>query len=112
MHTTKPWSNDSQSAFYNLLDRENLHRTEGSSGVSSLCKLVRLLGYKDPMYFGRLGEGGIVGDLICFFEDNPGAIEALHQWIADNADSFDALEDYQDDENDEDDDNDEDESNC
>lgn len=94
---------DYQSAFYNLLDCENLYRTEGSSGVSNLCKLVRLLGYKDPMYFGRMSDGGIIGDLTCFLEDNPGAIAAIHDWIVDNADNFDALEDYKCDDSDDDD---------
>lgn len=105
---SKPWSNDSELAFYNLLEVEDLCATEGSRGVSNLCKLVRLLGYQDPMHFGHLSQGGIIGDLTCFLEDNPGAISAIHDWIANNSDSFDPIKDYLDleeeDEDEEDDD--------
>ena len=59
--------------------------TEGNRGFSALCQLCRHLGFKDP--FNQLmNNDGIscVGDLMCFLEDNPGAIGALYDWINDN----------------------------
>lgn len=75
-----------------LVKENGLHRVEGSKGVSNLCKLVSLLGYKDPQYNGSLSEGGHLGDLMCFLEDNPGAIEAIVTWAEENEDCF-ALDD-------------------
>lgn len=50
---------------------------------AALAKLVRELGYRgvaDQMYFNN---GACASDLISFFEDNPGAIAAVLDWIAD-----------------------------
>lgn len=63
------------------IDQEEMYRVEGRTGVKNLCKLVRAIGYKDPMYFGQLSSDAAIGDLICFFEDNSGAIEAVIEWI-------------------------------
>jgi hypothetical protein len=63
--------------------QENLHRTEGRRGVEQLCQLTRALGYRDSQYFGQLTSKASLGDLVMFLEDNPGAIEALHEWIRD-----------------------------
>ena len=65
------------------MEQENLYRTEGRRGVEALCQLTRAIGYKDPQYFGQLTSKASIGDLICFLEDNPGAIEAIHDWIRD-----------------------------
>lgn len=65
-----------------LIDQEELYRTEGSRGFSNLCKIVRMIGYKDPLNQGQLSQGGSTGDLMCFFEDNSGAIDAVIDWIA------------------------------
>lgn len=64
-----------------FLDEEKLYNFEGRRGVVNLCKLVAALGYKDPMYFGQLECGATLGDLIEFFQDNSGAIEAVVEWI-------------------------------
>jgi hypothetical protein len=63
------------------MDQENLHRTEGRRGVENLCQVVRAVGYRDPMYWGQLSNKAAVGDLLLFLEDNPGAIEAMFNWI-------------------------------
>lgn len=55
---------------------------EGSRGVKNLCQIVNAMGYKDPMHFGQF-EKASYGDLIAFLEDNPGAIEAIKEWIVD-----------------------------
>lgn len=64
------------------IEQEQLYRTEGRKGVENLCRLVGALGYRDPMYFGQF-EGGSLGTLINFLEDNPGAITAIIEWIGD-----------------------------
>ena len=56
-------------------DHKRVQCMEGSSGCQNLCKLVRAMGYRDAM-------NRQYGDLIKFFEDNPGAIEAVIDWIA------------------------------
>lgn len=60
-----------------VLDTKNLHQIEGPRGVKNLNTFVGLLGYSDPA-----GSSGEHGQLIRFLEDNPGAIEALHNWVA------------------------------
>ncbi len=58
-------------------------RGEGESGVKNLARLCRGLGYSDFMNFGQF-EGACYGDLINFLEDNPGAVDAICEWIEDN----------------------------
>jgi len=67
------------------IEQEKLYNTEGRRGVVNLCKLVSALDYRDPQYFGQLERGACIGDLICFLEDNSGAIQALQEWIIDTA---------------------------
>jgi hypothetical protein len=49
-----------------------------------LCKLASKLGYKDPFYQLQNSDGSVVGDLLAFFEDNPGACEAVIEWASEN----------------------------
>lgn len=63
------------------MDQNKLYRLEGHRGVETLCQLARAIGYRDPQNFGRLSSGAAIGDLISFFEDNSGAIEAVIEWI-------------------------------
>jgi hypothetical protein len=63
------------------LSQKSMHRTEGMAGVKNLCRIVRALGYKDDMYRMQLDVGCALGDLLEFLQDNPGAIEALIDWI-------------------------------
>jgi hypothetical protein len=67
--------------FDELQTQEKLTRTEGRRGVENLATSVAALGYHDPMYFGQFSAKASFGDLIAFFEDNPGAIEAVFEWI-------------------------------
>lgn len=54
--------------------------------VEQLCELVEKIGYKgNQLYFG---SGACIGSLIEFFNDNPGAIEAVQQFIAENAEAY------------------------
>lgn len=62
------------------MDQEKFNRLEGRAGVENLCKIARVLGYKDTQYFGQF-LGGCIGDLIEFLEDNPGALQAIATWI-------------------------------
>jgi hypothetical protein len=64
------WSNQTMS-----------HSSDGRRGLINLCKLVRVIGYKDRQYFGQLDSDCSIGDLINFLEDNSGCIEAIKEWI-------------------------------
>lgn len=67
--------------------KENkLYRTEGTAGVKNLCKIVHALGTDDPQYFGQFEPNGSYGMLVNFLEDNPGAVEAILDWIKENGD--------------------------
>lgn len=66
-----------------FIDQEGIHNFEGRRGVVNLCRLVRALGYKDPYHQMQLSEKASIGDLIMFLEDNPGAMEAIVNWVAD-----------------------------
>lgn len=59
--------------------------TEGETGVKNLARLVNNLGYVDRTYFGQF-QGASYGDLINFLEDNPGAVEAVQEWIIEQDD--------------------------
>ncbi len=70
------------------IENENLGRNEGSEGVKNLCKIVEVLGYKDPMHFGQ-HEKGSYGSLIDFLEDNSGAVDAIIDFIKDSGEDID-----------------------
>lgn len=67
--------------FDRLIEVEKLDRTEGPKGVENLAKLVHFMGYSDFQHYGQLRGGACLGDILEFLEDNPGAIEALQNWI-------------------------------
>ncbi len=49
-----------------------------------LCRLVEELDYRhDPKQLQN-NNGSYVSSLLHFFDDNPGAMEAVQEWIADN----------------------------
>lgn len=50
--------------------------------VKGLCKLANELDYHDPFGYGRLDNDCCLGDLLEFFEDNPGAVDAVIEWVA------------------------------
>lgn len=53
--------------------QEKCYRLEGSTGVRNLEKIVEALGY-DSRFAGSA--------IINFLEDNPGAQQAIYDWIA------------------------------
>ena len=64
------------------IDQESLTSFEGQRGVKNLAKLVNALGYSDTINrYGQMAGGACMGDIFVFLEDNPGAIEALIEWI-------------------------------
>lgn len=80
---------DFEEVFDAYLDQENLYRTEGEQGFNNLCMIANALGYKDVMGFGSLPNGAHVGDFMEFLSDNPGAVEAIHEWIRENGEKTD-----------------------
>lgn len=62
-------------------------RFEGNAGVRNLAILANKLGYKDTTYFGQFGQASY-GDLIDYLEDNPGAIEAVYNFMNENSEEI------------------------
>lgn len=59
-------------------------------GSEGLCKLAELIGYNQ----GHLSQlqcnnGAFVSSLLAFFDDNPGAIEAVQEFVAESIDFYD-----------------------
>lgn len=73
-------------------------KTEGEQGSEDLCKLAELLGYKGYPNQLACSNGAYVSSLLHFFEDNPGCVEAIHDWVrntfADDIESNDADVEY------------------
>ena len=63
-----------------------------------LCKLAELLGYRDKHGQLQCTNGAFVSSLMSFFDDNPGAIEAVHDFVMDKIDSYDLDEEDEGDE--------------
>jgi hypothetical protein len=62
-----------------FIDQKNLYRFEGDKGVENLSQIVEALGYKATGFrYGTLIES--------FLSDNPGAQEALVDWIRETID--------------------------
>lgn len=68
-------------------------------GAQDLCKLVEMLGYRGPIDQLACSNGAYVSSLLAFFDDNPGAMEAVQEFIKDNIDGYEL--DEEDDEEDE-----------
>lgn len=62
---------------------DDIEDTDQSS--KGLARLARKLGYKDPFKQLMYDDGSVVGDLLEFLDDNPGACEAVIEWVLDNA---------------------------
>ena len=60
------------------IERFRLRRSE------DLCLLVEELGYRQDPKQLQNNNGAYVSSLLHFFDDNPGAVDALREWIADN----------------------------
>ena len=65
-----------------VLQQKEIYRFEGEQGTRNLARIAGMLGYHDTQYFGQF-EDGCYGDLFEFFNDNPGAIEVVVEWIRD-----------------------------
>ena len=61
-----------------------IENIRSESGAEGLAKMSQLLGYKSR--FGQLmfNNGATASDLFEFFEDNPGAVEAVINWALEN----------------------------
>lgn len=69
-----------------ILNKMECYSFEGESGVKKLCGVLEeATDTTDPMRFGQ-HEHGSYGVLINFLENNPGACEALMDFVRDNYD--------------------------
>lgn len=64
------------------IENMNLRRSE------DLCKLAELIGYGDKWGQLQCNNGAFVSSLLAFFDDNPGAMEAVQTFIIENIDSY------------------------
>ncbi len=60
------------------IENFNMRRSE------DLCKLVEEVGYNEEPRQLQCRNGAHVSSLLHFFDDNPGAMVAVVNWIADN----------------------------
>ena len=62
----------------------HLHKSDG------LCELAEILGYRQTGRFAinqlQCANGAFVSSLCHFFDDNPGAMEAVRDWILQECD--------------------------
>jgi hypothetical protein len=61
-------------------NQEKAWSTEGRTGVENLCRICHAIGYVD-----NFASNGSYGDLIEFLKDNSGAVQALLEWMKENA---------------------------
>ena len=73
---------DFSTIFKRYIKQENLYQTEGRRGLINLCRVARALGYEDFSESGRVDSTACLGDLAEFLQYNPGAIEAVFEWIS------------------------------
>jgi hypothetical protein len=57
--------------------------------ADDLCKLAEMLGYGEKWGQLQCSNGAFVSSLLSFFNDNPGAIEAVHGFVMQNLDVYD-----------------------
>lgn len=59
-------------------------RTSGSGAIDDLCEIAEHLGYRDSFRQLLCNNGAAVSSFLDFLTDNPGCVEAIHDWILDN----------------------------
>lgn len=65
-----------------FMDQNSIRSFEGRRGVENFAKIVNAIGYSDTINrYGQMRGGACLGDIFVFLEDNPGALEALIEWI-------------------------------
>lgn len=50
-----------------------------------LCRLAEVLGYKGAVDQLQCRNGAFVSSLLAFFDDNPGVMEAIQEWVLENS---------------------------
>lgn len=59
-----------------FMDQENIYRMEGEQGIENISRLLEGMGYFEHSFkYGSVLE--------VFLADNPGALQALVDWISD-----------------------------
>jgi hypothetical protein len=65
-----------------MADRSEIEDTKHT--VEALAKMARDLGYKSSAGQLYFNNGATASDLFEFFEDNPGACQAVVEWVLEN----------------------------
>jgi hypothetical protein len=76
---------------------ENL-RTEGERGIEDLAKMARELGFKGVVDQLQFKNGAFVTDILAMFEDSPGMIEGIYNFVLENGRSFEIEDEEEEDE--------------
>lgn len=82
--------------FDELLTLNKIHHNEGVTGICNLNEICKMVGYKDNQFkYGSSFE--------TFIQDNPGCVDAIHKWMAENfnQEQFDLLTPIDEDDGDE-----------
>lgn len=58
--------------------------------IKGMAKVAEIMGYRGVCDQLQFNNGSYASSLFEFFDDNPGAVEALTDWIRDNYDVQDA----------------------
>lgn len=64
-----------------FMDEKKIFHLEGSSGTKNLCRIAREIQGEPIVQFGQFDRDGSYGDLIDFLDDNPGAQEAILEFM-------------------------------
>jgi hypothetical protein len=92
-----------------MASRKVIEAIRSESGAEGLAGMARELGYRSR--FGQLqfNNGATASDLFEFFQDNPGAVDAVLTWVLDEGRDSDGNELSDEDEDEETDEDEEDE---
>lgn len=61
--------------------RREIEDTRSEGGAEALAAMARLLGYREQWGQLQFNNGATASDLFAFFDDNPGAVEAVVNWV-------------------------------
>ncbi len=90
-----------------MANRKDIENTKHT--VEGLAEMAVALGYKSCFNQLTLRNGHSVSDILEFFEDNPGAVEAVIEWVLEKGCNSDGSSLEEEDDSDEDEDEDQDE---
>ena len=83
-----------------MTTRSEIEEINPEGGAQALAMMARRLGYVSHLAQLGFPNGATASDLFEFFDDNPGAVEAVVEWVLDRGRTRDGDELTEDDEED------------